>query len=122
MIFNSDLIVDQNIEKIKKRAENLKFGKFQSFEDSLKFIKFWLADYYKLPSKSEIFQEYTVEELFFEFYYLSAQPEKKKEAAELVRESASEIAKMFSEEEHAAMDKIFENDVNWTLDDLDKKE
>lgn len=119
MIHSSDLIIDNNIEKIKKRAIDLKHGKFKTFEDSILFVKFWLAEFYKIPAKSEIFEEYTAEELFFEYYYLTA-PENKIDPAAAIRESAQQIADMFSEEENAAMDKIFENDVNWTLDDLKK--
>lgn len=119
MKHNSDIIIDSHIEKIKKNAIDLKNGKVKTFDDAIFFVKFWLADYYKIPSKSEIFDEYTVEELFFEYYYLNA-VEQKKDAAAIIRDSAKEIATLFSDEEKAAMDKIFENDVNWSLNDLKK--
>lgn len=121
MMHNSDYFIDNNIDKIKKRAENLKNRNIDTFEDSLKFIRFWLSEYYRIPSKSAIFDEYTVEELFFEYYFLTAQ-EEKKDAASTIREAAQDLselfAKEFSAEENAAMDKMFENDVNWSLEDL----
>lgn len=121
MIYHSDKLIDDNIDKIRKKAVDLKSRNISSFEDSLIFIKYWLADYYKIPSKSPIFEEYTVEELFFEYYFLSSVPEKK-DPASVIRESAKELANMFekefSQEENVALDKIFENDVNWSLDDL----
>jgi hypothetical protein len=123
MISNSDLLIDSNVEKIKKKAEDFKFGKISSFDESISYVRFWLADYYKIPSKSAVFDEYTAEELFFEFYYLNAKQEQP-DPAKAVRESANELAdlfnKEFTKEENAAMDKIFENDVNWSLDDLKK--
>lgn len=124
MMYHSDLIIDNNVQKIKQKAENLKNAQISTFEQSVDYIRFWLANYYKIPSKSPLFDEYTVEELFFEYYYLTA-PEKNTDSASLVRESAKELAdlfeKEFSDEEHAAMDKIFENDVNWSLDELEKR-
>jgi hypothetical protein len=124
MIHDSDLVIDSNIEKIRKKATALKYAEISSFEDSINFVRYWLADYYKVPSKSPIFDEYTVEELFFEYYYLTA-PEKKVDSASMVRESAKELASLFdqefSDEEQVAMDKMFENDVNWSLDELEKK-
>ncbi|NBP02904.1 MAG: hypothetical protein EBU90_22890 [Proteobacteria bacterium] len=124
MIHDSDLVIDSNIEKIRKKASALKYAEISSFEDSVNFVRFWLADYYKVPSKSSIFDEYTVEELFFEYYYLTT-PEKKVDSASIVRESAKELASLFeqefSDEEQVAMDKMFENDVNWSLDELEKK-
>lgn len=121
MMHSSDYLIDNNIDKIKKNAIDLKNRKIETFEDSLKFIRFWLAEYYRIPSKSPIFDEYTVEELFFEYYFLTG-VEEKKDAAAVVREAAKDLSDLFSKEfsaeENAAMDKIFENDVNWTLDDL----
>lgn len=121
MMHNSDYFIDSHIDKIKKNATDLKNRKIETFEDSIKFIKFWLAEYYRIPSKSPIFDEYTVEELFFEYYFLTGE-EEKKDAATVVREAAQDLselfAKEFSAEENAAMDKIFENDVNWKLEDL----
>jgi len=124
MIHDSDLVIDSNIEKIKKKAANLKHAEISSFQDSVDFVRFWLADYYKVPSKSPIFDDYTVEELFFEYYYLTT-PEKKVDSASIIRDSAKELASLFeqefSDEERVAMDKMFENDVNWSLDELEKK-
>jgi len=121
MMYGSDFIIDDNIDKIKQSAINLKNRELKSFEDSIKFVKFWLADYYKIPSKSAVFEEYTVEDLFFEYYFLSS-VETQKDSAAVVRDSAKELiemmAKEFSPDENAAMDKIFENDVNWSLDDI----
>ena len=124
MIHDSDLVIDSNIEKIRKKATALKYAEISSFEDSVNFVRYWLADYYKVPSKSPILDEYTVEELFFEYYYLTA-PDKKVDSASIVRESAKELTSLFeqefSDEEQVAMDKMFENDVNWSLDELEKK-
>lgn len=121
MMHNSDYVIDVNIDKIKKRAADFKNRKIDTFEELIIFIKFWLAEYYRIPSKSPIFDEYNVEELFFEYYFLNSQ-EEKKDPASVIRESAKDIADMFnkefSAEENAAMDKIFENDVNWKLEDL----
>jgi oligoribonuclease NrnB/cAMP/cGMP phosphodiesterase (DHH superfamily) len=124
MILSGDIIIDENVEKIKKRAESLRNAELSSFEETVKYVRMWLADYYKIPSKSPIFDEYTAEELFFEYHFLNA-PEKKTDAASMVRESANELASLFneafSEEENTAMDKMFGNDVNWTLDDIKDK-
>ena len=119
-----DNIIDSNVEKIKQKAAKLKYADISSFEDSINFVRFWLADYYKIPAKSPIFDEYTAEELFFEYYFLTT-PEKKTDAASMVRESAKELTKMFEKEfstdEQAAMDKMFSDDVNWTLNDITEK-
>lgn len=121
MMHDSDYIIDNNINKIKKSAENLKNRKLESFDDSVKFVRFWLAEYYRIPSKSPILDEYSVEELFFEYYFLTTSEEKPDPAA-AVREAAKELSNLFeqefSAEENIAMDKMFENDVNWSLDDL----
>lgn len=143
MAFQSvgDKHIDQLIAGAKKRAENIKNGTPKNTEELEQVLRWRWCQQYNLPMKHPMLDNYTVEELLFEFF-LHQEPVKMTagNVSELIKENKEELANLFDEDfaefnkssktelskdDVAFMDAVFPKEnqepVDWSMGESDFK-
>jgi wobble nucleotide-excising tRNase len=67
-VYQQDLSIFDLIDSIRKIAASNARSDLNSETDIALFLKSWWSDYYNRPMKDPILQQYTLEELLYEFY------------------------------------------------------
>lgn len=147
MKFSQDNFVETILPKLKDRATRIRNGGVaEDLDDLVLQIKFWFSSFYKIPMKSAILDEYSLEDLFFEYFLHNPSEiveEQPQEIKEVISEARDELADFFAAEEDASekkrkysigdalskdeeqfMDKVFpkKTDSSWQMTEEDFKE
>lgn len=91
-VYQQDLSIFGLIDSIRKIAASNARSDLNSETDIALFLKSWWSDYYNRPMKDPILQQYTLEELLYEFYD-KVERKQAKEEQKLKEEEQVEVKK-----------------------------
>jgi len=134
MLFTGEESLDIIAGELKKKAELIKGPEpLNNLSDITLRLRFWFSNHYKIPMKSPLLDEYTLPEMYLEYFLHTndSAEEKQKTSAKSITDNREEIADgLFAEfeepeytpakaplssEENAFMDQMFKPSESWTF-------
>jgi hypothetical protein len=119
---SEDRYMEEIAEKAKRKAEQIRMvtEKSMNMDDHLLSLKYWWSSFYNRPMKDPLLEEYSMYDLYLEFYLHTFS--KEEATSTMIADNKEELQDLFKEFENAPGDDFFGSDDQMPLSQASKEE
>jgi hypothetical protein len=129
-VTSEDRYLDEIAEKARKKAEQIRLTTEDgmSLDDHLLSLKFWWSSFYKRPMKDPLLEEYSMYDLYLEFYLHTFSKEavtsdmiadNKEELQDLFKDFENAPGQDFFAKEESSLGDAVEGEASWSMSEED---